>query len=185
MLSSVVCILKDKIMKINYEFTLKDCNNYVRETLFMKRFFVYFIKDNLLRAIIVSLVLSLWFCYYLLNLNIVSIVVCFFAWLIIAYIVWGLMDYCTGGKNLYKMMNGLDMKYELTLENDVIKRKSSYGEISFSWNKLKGINNTKKNILLFISERQAIIVPKRIFETKQELDDFWTIVQENYKNHTT
>ncbi|MBR1460295.1 YcxB family protein [bacterium] len=95
------------------------------------------------------------------------------------------MDYCTGGKNLYKMMNGLDMKYELTLENDVIKRKSSYGEISFSWNKLKGINNTKKNILLFISERQAIIVPKRIFETKQELDDFWTIVQENYKNHTT
>lgn len=169
-------------MKINYELTLEDCNIYVKETFFIKRLFLYFIKDNMRRAIICALLLSLSFACILFNFNITSIIILFIVTFLFAYILWGLMGYYSGGKYAYRLLDGFDKNYELIIEEDIIKRISSSGESLFNWKNIKDIYNTKRNILIFVSNRQAIIIPKRIFESEQELNEFWNEVQNKYKS---
>ena len=168
-------------MKVNYELTLEDCNIYIKETFFIKRFFQYFIKNNIRRALILSILLSLLLSYLHYTLSLMSIITLFIGIFLFVYIIWGLIGYFSGGKNVYGLLEGLDKNYELTVENDVIKRTSTSGESSYTWNNVKDIYNTKRNILIFVSERQAIVVPKRIFSNEQEANAFWTFVSSCYK----
>lgn len=168
-------------MKISYEFTLEDCNIYVKETFFIKKLFLYFLKDNIRRALICALLLSLGFACLFYSFNIALIVVLFIVIFLSEYIIWGLMGYFSGGKYVYRLLDGLDKNYELIVENDIIRRRSGSGEVSFTWNNVKDIYNTKKNILIFVSDRQALIIPKRVFNSEQEINDFWHLVSSCYQ----
>ena len=168
-------------MKISYEFILEDCNIYVKETFFIKKLFLYFLKDNIRRALICALLLSLGFACLFYSFNIALIVVLFIVIFLSEYIIWGLMSYFSGGKYVYRLLDGLDKNYELIVENDIIRRRSGSGEVSFTWNNVKDIYNTKKNILIFVSDRQALIIPKRVFNSEQEINDFWHLVSSCYQ----
>ena len=168
-------------MKVSYEFTLEDSDRYVKETFFIKRLFRYFIKDNIRKAIICALFLSLSISLIFSNFNIIFITIWFIVTFIFAYIIWGLMGYYSGGKYAYRLLDGFDKNYELTVEKDVIRRTSGSGESSFTWNNVKDIYNTKKNILIFVSDRQAIVVPKRVFGSEQEVNEFWNLVSSCYQ----
>lgn len=91
------------------------------------------------------------------------------------------MGYFSGGKYVYRLLDGFDKNYELIVENDIIRRRSGSGEVSFTWNNVKDIYNTKKNILIFVSDRQALIIPKRVFNSEQEINDFWHLVSSCYQ----
>ena len=168
-------------MKISYEFTLEACNIYVKETFFIKKLFLYFLKDNIRRALICALLLSLGFACLFYSFNIALIVVLFIVIFLSEYIIWGLMSYFSGGKYVYRLLDGFDKNYELIVENDIIRRRSGSGEVSFTWNNVKDIYNTKKNILIFVSDRQALIIPKRVFNSEQEINDFWHLVSSCYQ----
>ncbi|MGN0014964.1 MAG: YcxB family protein [Candidatus Gastranaerophilaceae bacterium] len=169
-------------MKVSYEFTLEDCKTYVKETFFIKRLFSCFIKDNLRRAVICGLLLSFSFACILFSFSIKPIIILFIITFIGAYVIWGLMGYFSGGKYAYRMLDGLDKNYELTIENDIIKRNSASGQSTFTWDNVKDIYNTKRSILIFVSDRMAIVVPKRIFNSEQEVNDFWNCVLSCYQN---
>jgi len=164
-------------MKINYELKLKDCQNYVKETFFIKRLLLYFLKDNFIRTIICSILFSLYMVFFVVNFNIKYMIFSFFIFIIFAYFMGGLFVYFSGGKEVYKFLDGLDKNYELNIEKDCIKRKSSNLETTINWNNVKDIYNMKNNILIFVSERHAIIIPKRIFETEKSVQDFWQDIQ--------
>ena len=168
-------------MKISYEFTLEDCNIYVKETFFIKKLFLYFLKDNIRRALICALLLSLGFACLFYSFNIALIVVLFIVIFLSEYIIWGLMSYFSGGKYVYRLLDGLDKNYELIVENDIIRRRSGSGEVSFTWNNVKDIYNTKKNILIFVSNRQALIIPKRVFNSERDINVFWHLVSSCYQ----
>ena len=171
-------------MKINYELTLNDCKAYAKEVFFIKRIFCCFIKENVLKAIICSILLSPSLGLLFFGFHIIPVITLFIGLFIFVYIIWGLMWYYSGGKNVYRMLEGFDKNYELIIEEDIIKRISSSGESLFNWKNVKDIYNTKRNILIFVSDRQAIIIPKRIFESEQELNEFWNEVQNKYKSVT-
>ena len=171
-------------MRVHYEITLKDCDNFAKETIFMKRFLIRFIKDNVNRALIFSVIMTFCFGVYF-KLNIVGFFLLFVFMLLIVYFIWLLKAYFEDGKSMYKLFEGLDKKYELVIEgNESIKRISNGMENSFAWENVKEIYNTKSNILIFVSERQALIIPKRAFDDRNQLDDFWKEIQDKY-NYVT
>ena len=168
-------------MKVNYELTLEDSNIFVKETFFIKRIFHKFIKEQIISAIVFSLTLSLLLPYLLFGFKIVYILLIFAGALPLYYIIEGLKVYYWGGKYVYRNLEGLDKNYELIIEEDIIKRTSSSGENLFNWNNVRDIYNTKRNIIIFISDRQAIIIPKRIFNSEQEINNFWNSVSAFYR----
>lgn len=168
-------------MKVNYELTLDDCNTYVKETFFMKRLFLYFVKNNICKALFVGIILSL-SEFFAFDFTIKAAIIIFIISIPLVYGLWILMYYYSGGKYLYKMLDGLDKNYELTIEDKTIKRCSGSGEHSFSWDNVKEVCNTKRNILIFVSDRMAIIIPKRIFGSEQECNEFWNYIYSCYQN---
>jgi len=176
-------------MKINFELTLKDMDNFYKETFFMKRLFLKFLKENLISnliesVIVVSIIIFL-FNLWNINFNIIFCILCFMAFVVFGYIILGLTVYYSAGKKNYKMTKGKDKNYEVNIDdNERIKITSRDSETIYYWSKIKAIENTKSNILIFVSERLAFIIPKRIFESEQKLNEFWNEVQNKYKSVT-
>ena len=170
-------------MKVTYELTLDDCNVYAKEAFFIKQVLLYFIKANLRDAVIDASLLSLCLSYLFFNFSIISIIALFIGIFVLVYFYWGVNAYFSGGKYIYKMLDGFDKNYELIIENNFIKRTSGTIEISFAWNNVKEIYNTPKNLLIFLGGRQAIFIPKRIFNNEQEINDLWNFILSCYQNN--
>ena len=174
-------------MKINFELTLKDMDNFYKETFFVKRLFLKFLKENLISnliesIIVVSIIIFL-FNLWNINFNIIFYILLFIAFVILGYIILGLNVYFNSGKTNYKMVKDKDKNYEVNIDDDErIKITSRDSETIYYWSKIKAIENTKSNILIFISERLAFIIPKRIFVTEQEINDFWNEVKNKYNS---
>ena len=61
--------------------------------------------------------------------------------------------------------------------------KSDVGTSVFNWNKIPKIDNTKDSILIFINDNSSLIIPKRIFESEQEMNETWELIQECYNKY--
>ena len=51
------------------------------------------------------------------------------------------------------------------------------------WSSFKYIYNLEYNFLLFISNTRSLIIPKRIFESEQEMNETWELIQECYNKN--
>lgn len=167
-------------MEIEYELTLEDCQNFAKEARTIKRLQMYLYAPFVIIAI----------CFMFFSVKIFLSDMLIFSCLIIGFLVVFFIgfrhSYLNQGKNIYKMLKGQDKKFKVILGDDYIQQNSSYFEGQYKIDKIIDIYNKENNILIFVSNRRAIIVPKRIFNTKEEINNFWDYLQGLYnKTHQT
>ena len=170
-------------MKINFELTFKDLDSSYKETFFMKRFFIIFLKEALIKSlsttIIASTIIITIFIWAKVNYNILFILPLFGGLLFLS----GLYSYFGDAIRVYRIIKDTDRNYEVNIDDDdCIKITRNDSETVYFWSKIKAIENTKSSILIYISDRQAIIIPKRIFESEQEINNFWNEVKNKYNS---
>lgn len=70
----------------------------------------------------------------------------------------------------------------LNTEDLTLKAKSfiEAAYVTYDLSKVHSIENSEYNILIFVTKQLAIIIPKRIFETEQEMNETWNLIQECY-----
>lgn len=190
--------------KINYTLTLEDCNNYVRSQIkiprlkkyFQKNCFKVYIKYTILLTIIAfiffgSRILDICTRYHLTLLSIItnkgfshflisqmiqySLFIIFF--ILLLFIFTNLKRYLSGGKVVYKMLSGMDLNYEVSISEENLTRTNKNGIIIINWETIKDIYDTKYNYLIFVSDVQAIIIPKRCFESEEHGKKFYEQIQ--------
>lgn len=168
--------------KINYTLTLKDCNNFVRSQSKIPRLKKRFQEDSLklcIEYIIALIIIS----FVLFNISIHDICVYnLIIFSLIFLIMLHLQKYLSGGKIIYKMLSGVDLNYEILISEENLTRINKNGTNITNWETVKDIYDTKYNYLIFISDLQAIIIPKRCFENDEQGKQFYEKVQIYYNN---
>lgn len=193
--------------KINYTLTIEDCNNYAKSQNKIPRLKKMIAKDYLKFCFKYSLFLFLlaliifgfiiynvgttkhltlfsvitnkdflpFFVYFFINSFVVIIL-----FVVILLIILYVKLYFWDGKYIYIMLEGTDLNYELSISGENITRTNKNGINIFNWDKIKDIYDTKYNYLIFISDRQAIIIPKRCFENEEQGKEFYNNIQKYY-----
>lgn len=84
-------------------------------------------------------------------------------------------------KKIYKMLEGR-LSAEVEICEDGLDMKGK-GLASFlKWDGIVDIYEAKTTFLIFVSDYQAIIIPKRAFETQEKAQDFFNFVNEKVNN---
>ena len=68
-------------------------------------------------------------------------------------------------------------------DNNYIKMDDNNSHEERKWSNIKYIYNLEYSILLFYSDYKAIIIPKRIFESEQEMNEVWNLIQACYNKN--
>jgi len=193
--------------KINYTLTLDDCTNYARSQIKIPRFKKYLLNNIFKRYFIYILFLALGslilfgisifqicnkyhltfiqittnkgfphfllsqFKFYFITLIIFSAI--FLVILITQY-------YFKSGKAIYKMQEGTDLNFEVSISKENITRINKNSTLIINWETIKDLYDTKHHYLIFISDRQAVIIPKRIFENEEQGKEFYNLIQSYY-----
>lgn len=193
--------------KISYTLTLQDCNNYVRSQSKIPRLkkclFKNYTKLFLIFIFIILLLSLFWFGFSIFeisikhHLTIISVITnkdfpvfflsqfkSYFTIAIIMsllfFILLPLKNYFWGGHYIYKMLEGINLNYEITISEENITRTNKNGTQIFNWGTIKDLYDTKYNYLIFTSDLQAIIIPKRCFENEEQRKQFYNQVQAYY-----
>lgn len=193
--------------KLNYTLTLKDCNNYARSqnkiprlkkiiakdclqicfkyTLFLFIFAIiaFFLtihnvctKNHLTLFSVITNKDFLHFSFSFFINSLTLIIILNFILLTMLYI----RLFFWGGQYIYKMLEGTDLNYEISISEETITRTNKNGISIFSWETIKDIYDTKYNYLIFTSDRQAIIIPKRCFENEEQGKEFHNKIKKYY-----
>lgn len=193
--------------KINYTLTHDDCNNYVKSQYKIPRLKKAINKEHfktsLGYAVFLIILAFVTFSFIIYNISIHNhlsllsiiknndfipflskffitsflLIILFSSILLIALHV---RTYYFGAKYTYKMLSGMDLNYEISISAENITRTNKNGVSKFNWETIKDIYDTKYNYLIFISDLQAIIIPKRCFENEEQGQDFYNTIQKYY-----
>jgi hypothetical protein len=193
--------------KINYILTLEDCNNYAKSQSKIPRLKRYSDKQffkicsKYIIFLIIFAFISFSFSIYNISthnhLTLFSILtnngfphflmsqtkfysLWIISFLFIFFIVFNFQKHFSGGKMLYKMLSGIDLNYEISISEENLTRTNKNGISVFNWETTKYIYDTKYNYLIFTSDLQAIIIPKRCFENEERGKDFYNNIQKYY-----
>jgi len=102
-------------------------------------------------------------------------------WIVIFGISWtlGATDaFSLTSKRVYKMLEGRTLDAELEVLDNGLDMKGK-GVTSFlGWDGIVDIYEAKSTFLLFISDYQAVIIPKRAFESTEKANEFFNYVNE-------
>lgn len=193
--------------KINYTLTLKDCNNYavsqskiprLKKIIakdYLKTCFKYTLFFLILAIITFSLIIHNVGTKH--HLTLVGIITnkdflhFFFSFLINSFVIIIISNfilltslytklYFYGGNCIYTALKGVDLNYEISISEENITRANKNGIDIFNWETIKDIYDTKYNYLIFTSDRQAIIIPKRCFEKEEQGKEFYSNIQKYY-----
>ncbi len=175
--------------ELNYELTDKDLYNFNLETLTIKQVVINAHKLNLIVFCIFSFVQAIIFTNILMGgiylqhwFTYISIIISFILSLLFLIIIGILGQIIFGGLAIKSHLKGIDRSRKEIIDENTITNENSMGKVIYNWSSTKGIYNKKHNILIFIGTIQAIVIPKRIFNSKEEIDEFWTYIQECYNN---
>ncbi len=108
----------------------------------------------------------------------------FLAFLIAFLLIFSLLVGCTifvqylfGGQNTAALQKGLDPNVRIVLDKHGID--AYVGEFIreiYDWRAVKDVYDTKKQLIIFIADFKAIIIPKRIFETEEDIQNCWNFI---------
>ena len=73
--------------------------------------------------------------------------------------------------------------HSLTLDDDGIKDASENMESKISWNGVEKYIETNNHFFIYISSVAAYIVPKRVFVSQEQKNEFSIIINENIREH--
>ena len=60
---------------------------------------------------------------------------------------------------------------------------NTYGHSEIKWSQMYKLYKSKHLFLIYMTKNQAIIIPKRIFESEQEMNETWELIQECYNKN--
>lgn len=193
--------------KISYELTLDDCNKFSKSLFYIPRLKKQILNTNIKTCIgfikILIIIYSALFCWAIsqictkYNLSLTSVIndkqfplflFSQFKFYSLAIIIFSLIffvmlyvkTYFWGGKSTYRMLSGCDLNYELSISEDNITRTSKDQILTIKWNSIKDIYDTKYNYLIFISNLQALIIPKRCFDNDEQSKEFYNKMKTYY-----
>ena len=180
------------IKELNYDITKDDLKNYAKDYLSVKR-----LKENRIKkSVIVFIILFI----LLLMLNIITIFpnvndiqVAFVGFIFMSFVIFiftlifSLIIYFLESLSLritaLQLYNGMDFqnnKIIIDSEKGTFSTFDRDNNSAVNWSMIKDIYNLKYSILIFISDYRAFIIPKRIFETEQEMNETWKLIKECY-----
>jgi len=102
--------------------------------------------------------------------------ICIFGFVFFVYLDFIL--YFTTGRAMYKVLKGTDMARTITLQEDGIFSENSTSNGLIKWNGILHVARGKNTIFLFIGKRLTVLIPKRAFNSEDELNEFYNIVNE-------
>lgn len=176
-------------MELTITYNKKDYSNYAKDTIFIKRilksYFKMYAKSFLVLSFFAALMftsmlwgglyLTYWDFYLVLVILFIVMfpVICMFALLILFF---------SGGKFIQRRQQGIKatIKIEIT-PKDIILDNGDIHSV-YKWSAVKDLYNKKYNIVIFISDIGAIIIPKRIFNSEEEITDCWNYLNDCYNN---
>lgn len=176
-------------MELTFTYQPKDYSNYNKDTLSIKRIIKYILKANTITFIILSLIISFCFtvslfggiylkywAYYLVFIG------SFVAAYVLSFCLSIASQFLFGGKIIQRQMKGVAKDVKLTINDDVIIFDNGSIQSVCKWNCVKDIYNKKYNLLIFIADMQALIIPKRVFNSSDEINNWWQYLQNCYNN---
>lgn len=168
----------------------KDYSNYNKDTLSIKRIVKFILKVNAALFIIISLIMSLCFTSGLFGgvylgywaFYVVLIVTFIVAYIFVCYSALA-SQFLFGGKFIQRQQQGICKNVKLIISDEAITYDNGYIQSVYKWNSVKDLYNKKHSLLIFIADLQAIIIPKRIFNSDDELCSCWEYLQTCYKKY--
>ena len=107
-----------------------------------------------------------------------------FIWLAIYFIGWyiGACDaFSISSKRVFKMLEGRALDAEIEVQECGLSMSGKTASTFMEWGGIVDIHSTQNTFLLFVGDYQAVIVPKRAFETPEKADEFFNFVDEKVK----
>lgn len=193
--------------KINYTLTLEDCNNYVKSQYKIPRLKKAInkahLKTSLGYAVFLIIVAIVTFSFIIYNVSInnhlslfsvlknndlipfltkffINSFVLIILFTFILLMALHIRTYYFGAQYAYKMLSGIDLNYEISVSEENITRTNKNGINILIWKTIKDIYDTTYNYLIFVSDLQAIIIPKRCFKNKEQSKEFYNKIKKYY-----
>ncbi len=69
---------------------------------------------------------------------------------------------------------------EVTYNTNGIISESKYGKSEFKWNIIQKIRESKNYFMIYVSQNSAIVIPKRIFSSKNDFTEFAKFINSKY-----
>ena len=83
--------------------------------------------------------------------------------------------------NISKMNKTVLTDCVIILSPDSISAESEYARAEYQWNAVQRLAQNPKYLFLYVMQHGAVIIPKRAFQSKQELENFWQQCQAKVK----
>ncbi|OWZ84065.1 YcxB family protein [Natranaerobius trueperi] len=74
-------------------------------------------------------------------------------------------------KSVFSKSDYIEGYQELVIDDDGIKKSSSYGESLYRWNFMDRVKELDKIIYVQLKNNQYLVIPKRVFDTNEELQN--------------
>lgn len=164
--------------EITYTMEKRDFTDFARFSLKVPRCIFIYLKRILLITLVITAIAG---CLLIKQLNIQAILLFFgiFLFYFIFFSIFGFISaFFFNGNILYKHFKGVDLNYTLRITVEGIERKSSSINSMYNWVIVKDIYDTKKAFYVFVSDFQAVIIPKRAFESEAEAKSFYNLMLE-------
>ena len=91
-----------------------------------------------------------------------------------------------GNKSFVKILGKYEtQKFNIIINSDknTFTNKNDVSTTVVNWDKILKIDNTKDSLLIFTAKNMAFIIPKRIFESEQDMNETWELIQECYNKN--
>lgn len=177
------------MQELIFTYEPKDYSNFNKDTLGVKRFVKYMLKVNAVPFVFISLCMALGFSFGLFGgiylrywLFDVILLVAFVVSYILACLFGLASQFVFGGKIIQRTQKGVCKDVKFTINDDVILFDNGSVQSTYQWSSIKDVYNQKYSLLIFIADVQAIVIPKRIFNSNDEIESCWKYLQDCYNN---
>ena len=160
------------MQELIFTYEPKDYSHYSKEIICIDRIFIYFLKV-LAIPFCISVYISIMFSGIYLY---ISLIVMF----LIAYLVSNLLT-----RHILRLQQGVPQEITLKIDEETVFCSAGADkpiQSTYKWNSIKNIHNTKNLLIIFVSDLHGLIIPKRIFNSEKEIDNFWKYIQDCYNN---
>ena len=175
------------MQELTFTYEPKDYSNYNKDSLTIKRIVKYILKVNTIPFVILALIMALFFTVGLFGsvylghwLFYVIFIVAFVISYLLAVCIGITSQFLLGGIIIQRQQKGIAKDVKLIINDNTIMFDNGSIQSVYKWNSIKDIYNKKHNFIIFIADVQALIIPKRIFSSEEEIDNCWKHLQDYY-----
>lgn len=172
-------------MQFEYTVTTDDIKNYSRDVVLTKQYIQMSLDSTRLRHIILSIFIGLIFITIMFLYSNIPPLKCLLMLIIVIpvqYILYRLLVIVNAFIFAPIIINKIlqdkvDTKRTLNINENGIEITKNDISSNIPWNAVKKKEIGKHSILLFLSQTEVINIPKRIFNSEEEINNFWNQIQ--------